>query len=70
MDLYIDFMTVYCKHEKPNYEEFADVYTGRIMAYMNDPNPDIVKSVIAAMTSIFGKLPKESQFVLVPVIRN
>ena len=40
------------------------------MAYMNDPNPDIVKSVIAAMTSIFGKLPKESQFVLVPVIRN
>jgi hypothetical protein len=30
-DLYIDFMTHYCKHEKPQYEEWADVYTGRVM---------------------------------------
>jgi len=40
------------------------------LEFINDPDPEIVKGVIAAMTSIFGRLSKESQFDLVPVIKE
>jgi hypothetical protein len=56
--LYINFMEAYCKDEKSNIEENY-FYTSNILEFMNDPNPEIIKGVIAAMTSIFGRLSKE-----------
>jgi hypothetical protein len=37
---------------------------------MNSDNKDIVDKVVAAVTSIFEKLPKENQFALVPILRE
>jgi len=58
--LYIDFMAHYCKHEATKIDDMADVYTRRVLAYMNDPDQAIVHKVVNCMNSIFGKLPKES----------
>jgi hypothetical protein len=64
-------MAVYCAHELTSIDnEEADVYLGRILKYMNSPDPKLVEKVILCMNSLFNKLPKESQFLLVPTIRD
>jgi hypothetical protein len=68
--LYIDLMAVYCGHELTEIDnDEADVYLGRILKYMNNSDPKLVEKVILCMNSLFNKLPKESQFLLVPTIR-
>jgi hypothetical protein len=68
--LYIDLMAVYCAHELTEIDnDEADVYLGRILKYMNNPDAKLVEKVILCMNALFNKLPKESQFLLVPTIR-
>jgi hypothetical protein len=67
--LFIDVMAHYCKHPATKIDDIADLYCGRVLAYMNDSNPEIVAKVVICMNSIFGKLTKEAQFLLVPQIR-
>jgi hypothetical protein len=68
--LFIDLMAHYCKHPMTKIDDIADLYCGRVLAYMNDEDPAIVAKVVICMNSIFGKLTKESQFLLVPQIRR
>jgi hypothetical protein len=37
---------------------------------MNSPDKAIVDKVVAAISAIFDKLPKENQFALVPILRE
>jgi len=68
--LFIDLMAHYCKHPSTKIDDIADTYTRRTLAYMNDQDDVIVAKVVTCMNSMFGKLTKESQFLLVPEIRN
>lgn len=60
----------YCKSSKSNYENFAQEYLRNVLVLMNNDNDKLLDSVINALNSIFDGLPKESQFSLVPLIKN
>ena len=67
---YIDLIQYYCKNTASNYEKHAMYYTSNVLKHMNSDDKGIVDKVVAAITSIFEKLPKENQFALVPILRE
>jgi hypothetical protein len=67
---YVDFIAYYCTHAKVNYEKFAKMYMENVLAYMNDPNEKLVDKVVKCFTAIINGLQKESQFTLIPLIKE
>lgn len=70
MGLYIDLVQYYCSHTSSNYEKYAPFYTTNVLKHMNSDNKELVQKVVACITAIFNKLPKENQFSLVPLVRE
>jgi len=68
--LYIDLIAHYCTHTASNYEGNAPFYTANVLKHMNSDDKATAEKVVACLAAIFGRLPKENQFALVPLIRD
>lgn len=67
---YIDLVQYYCSHTTHSYEKHAPIYTSNVLEHMNADDKTLVDKVVPCITAIFAKLPKETQFGLVPLIRE
>jgi len=67
---YLDVVTHYCNNTENNYEKMADTLLNNTMRHIANPDPVLIKKVINAMNAVLSKLPKETQFSLVPLIRE
>jgi hypothetical protein len=63
-------ISYYCKHSESNYERYAKQYIENVLIHMNDNDAGLVDKVTASIVNILGGLPKESQFNMVPLIRE
>ena len=67
---YLDLIAHYCTHTMNDIEKLADGYLENVLIHMNRPEPELVEKVIVAMSAIFKKVSKETQFALVPLIKQ
>lgn len=67
---YIDFISHFSKHTLCDIESEAICYLENILESMNHSDKAIIEKVIVAMTEIFKKVSKETQFAFVPRIRE
>ena len=67
---YIDFIAHFCEYTLCDVEAESHEYLENVLMYMNHPDLEITKKVIAAMQSIFKRVSKETRFVFVPIIKD
>ena len=67
---YLDMLAHFCQNTEIKYEKFARDYLYHALSFMDSEDPKLIEKVISTMKAIFAKLQKESQFALVPLIRE
>ena len=70
MAFYVDFIAFFCIKVKVNYEKFAKMYLENVLTLMNDTNEKLIDKVVKSFNAIIGGLQKESQFTLIPLIKE
>ena len=69
-EFFLDLITHYCTYTKTDIEKLADDYLRSVLEHMNRPEKDLIEKVITALNAIFKKVSKETQFALVPLIKE
>lgn len=68
-EFYVDFISHFCANTKCDIEGEAVTFLENVLRYMNHEKESLIEKVIAAMTAIFNKVSKETQFSFVPIIK-
>jgi hypothetical protein len=66
----LDLIAHYCANTESNFEKLAEIYLENSLKYMNFPDENLVSKVVAAMTAIMDRIPKENQMMLVQLIKR
>ena len=69
-DFYLDMIAHFFPHSKINVESQIEIYLEHVLCYMGHPDKEMIEKVIAALAAIFKRISKETQFAVVPLIRE
>jgi len=67
---YLDMLAHYCKYTASNIEKKGEEYMDNILKYINVQSDKLILKVIAGITAVMERLPKENQMMMVPAIRR
>jgi len=66
----VDLISYFCSNSKKNYEAQVNDYLKNVLILMNEQDDKLLEKVNICINSIYSGLSKESQFYLVPIVRE
>ena len=67
---YLDLMSNYCTNSASEIEQSAHIFLENCLMYINHPDEKVIGKLIKAIESIFARVSKETQFTLIPILRE
>jgi len=67
---YLDLMSNYCTNSASEIEHSAHIFLENCLMYINHPDEKVISKLIKAIESIFARVSKETQFTLIPILRE
>lgn len=67
---YLDLISNYCANSVSEIEPNAHIYLENCLMYMNHPDEKVIAKLIKAIDAIFARVSKETQFTLIPILRD